>query len=129
MQRSAPAAAGFITESLRQEALTYLSHLPRLLSEQGTAAAGQTALSLGNYLAWTAGHLEPGPHVDQPHHETPATVYALAKQLQAVGRRLLHSEQLQTMEARLSKLESVWLRLGTDLGYHHDKDRIFEQSL
>jgi hypothetical protein len=54
--------SGHDRETLRREALTYLANLPRLLNEQGTQAAGQTALSLGNYLNWIHGLIEAGPY-------------------------------------------------------------------
>jgi hypothetical protein len=114
---------------VRRELLTYLASVPKTLNENGPDCAGQIAVSLGNALLWLQGTLdEPGPLIEVPLHETPQTIYALGKQLRAVGlsyweadRRKPHKivEQLEAdlvaVTKRLTYLEAAYVERGGGL--------------
>lgn len=71
---------------VRRELLTYLASVPKTLKDKGPDAAAEVAIALGNALLWLRGTIEPNePPIEVTLDETPQSIYALGKQLRAVG--------------------------------------------
>jgi hypothetical protein len=96
-----------INPLIAREILAYLGNVPRELDAQGTAAAADTAIKIGNCLLWMHGHIAPDEHkIEQPLDEPAQTVWALGKQFRAVGLKLWDKPKSSKLETRVEYLES-----------------------
>jgi hypothetical protein len=107
---------------VRRELLTYLASVPKTLRDKGPDSAAEVAIALGNAFLWLRGTLEPHePPIEVSLDETPQSIYALGKQLRAVGLLMWDKklpvqnlDRLSAMERDIDRLRMCVSRMGGD---------------
>jgi len=94
-------------DSVRRNIISYLGSLPAIARENPDRCLGEVLLAVGNCLAWIQPKIEDSIQSYQPEHETPTSVYALAKQLQELGREFYGKQPKTNLEIRLAQVETL----------------------